>query len=707
MIKLNYLLVRDEGNEEVTYIPKDYPTEFNNLIFLKGPNGSGKSAILHIIALALYGNTLSDAEIDPGLKRKIENLLDLNHNKLTFELEISNPETGLTLISRKDNPTTKDIRVSVKRDGKETSYPRERFNREFKLVYTIPNNPTTQLPQLLSEIQVSQSDIGGKVSDFRRYLEDKIQKIRSSRDEQTLETARRDLNDTKWKKEIFEDNLYKANKEYNKLLLYHVVKNYLESRSRKNAILNNITSIDNAIKDLSKTSARNIRVQKSAAKEYENTINTIEREKQRIEGLLTKYKIDDYKVKLSTITNSSVIQEIKNPNVQRTIREYLPDFTKLIESLIQGEKIAHDKELKSFELYESLLEVLDNSRYLFLQIPGTDGNVNALIVHIKEAMEEVRSIQGRINGYMKEIKWINEFLDDLNSAIEYRKNFPISMDLDSTDNEIELQSLQHKLTYFQREVTQCDLKTEHYRQLIISLKEDPVNAIPLETTLNADEYIKQFIDYSDANLVSKLNEMKNTYDSNRHQLEQVKELLTSKERTIANLENEKIDPDRIFLSRLDKLRGQLISLEHKFKRQFPSSLDRIKNRKINELTGEDESYSEQIGSYYAKKMKTVIYGSQEHKVISVSILDEVITTEAGKKIKFDDLSTGQSQSSYLTTKLGMMGTKTTIALFDEVAMMDNNSLIPVVAVIKANFVDKKLLGAIIVQKAELPEVKDL
>ena len=114
MIRLNYKLVRDEKDEVKTYVPNAYPTEFNNLVYIKGPNGSGKSFILHIISLALYGNHLSNDQLDPGLKRKIENLLDLEKNKLIFSLEIESPVNNLTIISRKPDFDSKDIYVYIK-----------------------------------------------------------------------------------------------------------------------------------------------------------------------------------------------------------------------------------------------------------------------------------------------------------------------------------------------------------------------------------------------------------------------------------------------------------------------------------------------------------------------------------------------------------------------------------------------------------------
>ena len=136
-------------------------------------------------------------------------------------------------------------------------------------------------------------------------------------------------------------------------------------------------------------------------------------------------------------------------------------------------------------------------------------------------------------------------------------------------------------------------------------------------------------------------------------------------------------------------------------------LKKIEKKEIDKFSILDKKYSEKISEYYARKMRTVLYNDEEHTVRTVDIVNERITTISGKEISFDDLGSGHSQSSYLTTKLGMSDTKKMIALFDEIAMMDEKSLSPVVDLVKNYYDRQMLLGAIFVQKAETPIVEEL
>lgn len=55
MIKIDYLIERQEGDEFEKYGPTIIPTELPNVVYIQGPNSSGKSTLLNMIALAFFG----------------------------------------------------------------------------------------------------------------------------------------------------------------------------------------------------------------------------------------------------------------------------------------------------------------------------------------------------------------------------------------------------------------------------------------------------------------------------------------------------------------------------------------------------------------------------------------------------------------------------------------------------------------------------
>lgn len=702
MIKLNYTLIRDENDESKSYTPNEHLREFHDLTYIKGPNGSGKSAILHIIALAFYGNYLPKEELDPGLKRKIENLLDLNHNQLTFDLEISNPILGLTLKSQKRNPETKDIEVSVIRNGRKIFYPQEKFTREFRLLYTIPNDPTTQLPQLLREISASQTDVANRITRFRDFLQRKISRLEKSRDEVSFSNAKKAFDETQEKVTSIDEKLSTQKAEYEKLLKYFYVKVYLDSLKEMRSIENKINIIDNEIRAFGEITDRRIRNQRVEERQFEQTMVTIEREKNRLMEVLARHAFnDDLWMRYNQISSSRVTVEINKPDIQKTIRENLKVFINLIDNLVESEQIAHSTELKSFDLYQSLLGVLKRPEYINLSVPGTEGNVKLLINHIETAIFAISKIRSKIESFDSASDEIKRFLKKLEGAISYRQKNPISPEDIETDNENRVRSSNQEKGQLESQKIKFREKRENARKKLIELKEDPNNAIHLELALTADSFIKNYKDTPEEKireyLVKEELEIKNGED----RLTEAKRLLQHKKKILFDLQNQEIDPNREYLPQLKRLASKIQPLENKFRNQFETSLQQIRdNKKVSNLSQFDKEYSDQIGKYYAKKMQKILYADAEYEVLSVDVVEQIITTTTGKKIKFDELGTGQSQSSYLKTKLAMTDERITIALFDELAMMDQKSLEPVVNLLKTDYEQGKLLCSIVVRPDE-------
>lgn len=708
MIKLNYKLVRDEKDEVKTYVPNAYPTEFNNLVYIKGPNGSGKSFILHIISLALFGNYLSGDQLDPGLRRKIENLLNLEKNRLTFTLEIESQVEDLTIISRKPDLDSKDIYVYVRRNGVEQLYPKDRFLREFRLLYTIPNNPTTQLPQLLSEIKVSQSEISSRLIRFRNFLDERVRELEKSRDEINLQRMETELAETRTVLKQIEDTLFTAKQQLEKYSTYLAITDYLKAGEEILSLGQSHNLIDAEIKELEKKVVRKSRAEREAEKKYTQTMSTIEKKKSNLMPVLAKYNFSDLKIRYSFINDASVLFEIKKPTVQKIIRENLSVFVEKIECLAKSEQTANAKHLDSLELYRDLRKVLNNPRYYDLKIPGTEGDAGSFIGIIDAEIEKITVLQQKIDNYYEDARKIKSFLEELEQAISHSGKPSTEFgNKGSSIEELNLEELHVKKLQISQRLKNVTEKRNRAKQILIDIHEDPTMAPQREVIVKADPIIKPFITLSEAEQERTINELQQRINALEYKSKQLRLLFDSKSKDIRDLERQPANPNRVYLPELKEISRRLVPLESLFRSELPSSLSKIEEKKASSFSEFDKRYSRKIGRYYAKKMKTVFHADGVYEVQSVDIVNEVIRTTTGKEINFDYLSTGHSQSSYLTTRLGMADSKKVIALFDEVAMMDENSLSPVISLLKSKYIDGSLIGSIIVQRAENPSVEEL
>ena len=154
MIEFDYRIERIEDDKGgiAIYTPDKIPNKLYGLTYIEGPNSIGKSTLLDIIALGFYG-LKNSAILDP-LKEKMNNLLNSEHQKLLFKVNLTNREGIVNLISEKRSLTHKDIEVyELSNDGRKIHLSSESFERKYKLIYDIPNNPTKRLSYLINEIK--------------------------------------------------------------------------------------------------------------------------------------------------------------------------------------------------------------------------------------------------------------------------------------------------------------------------------------------------------------------------------------------------------------------------------------------------------------------------------------------------------------------------------------------------------------------------
>lgn len=100
MITYDYLLERDYGDEVKTFVPDKIPTALPNLVYIEGPNSSGKSTLLNIMALGFHG--LKKDRLNIALKNKLSDLVNSDYQKLKFEVEITNSDGSIKLVSKKE-----------------------------------------------------------------------------------------------------------------------------------------------------------------------------------------------------------------------------------------------------------------------------------------------------------------------------------------------------------------------------------------------------------------------------------------------------------------------------------------------------------------------------------------------------------------------------------------------------------------------------
>ena len=274
MIKINYQIDRDEGDERVIYRPELLPTEFANVVYIKGPNSSGKSTLLNLIATGFFGQKLSEDELDEILRKKISSLLDIEHQRIAFEINIDNPIIGCVLSSRKLNPETTDISVEIMKDGKVRTLSSENFYREFRIIYDIPYNPLDRLPQILQDIKNAQVEIRDKIFSFKNKLNGLIVDIQNSKDLDRIEELQKEINQYLNQQQEIEYSLKVLEKHQRKVLEYYLTRFYIEYDRKVREYLTKIRELENELNNAEKEGRKSARDQSKIEKQLQNeTLN--------------------------------------------------------------------------------------------------------------------------------------------------------------------------------------------------------------------------------------------------------------------------------------------------------------------------------------------------------------------------------------------------------------------------------------------------
>jgi hypothetical protein len=699
MIRVDYVIERDEGDEIKTYKPNLLGDTFDNVSYIKAPNATGKSTLLNLIAVAFFGNRLPSQEIDPTLRTRIASLQDLNHQKVVFDINIENPEMGVTLISKKNNPNTLDTRVSILLDGKERLLNYDSFTKDFCLIYDIPYNPLERLKHLLTDIKSSQINIIGKTDSLKNKVMELISDIRASRDPQKLQ----EIIDKKQMLEAQRDNFDKEQKilseHKEKVNAFFLSKFYVES-------INNLKYLKSerenlfAQLEIAKKDGRTI------ARKINNLSSKIEENKEKTRRLFNiavskiatasfpKEEIDHF----NAFKDASLIREINYPDVSRTIRNEINFFSVLFRSLLENDTLAFNKDIDKLFFFRVLLQTLSDIHYNDITLPGINQPVAFLKEKLSEEIDRYKPLEDRLKVFQECIECLENLSTSLANTTRIVQEYGNLSRQDTTQDYLDLQETNLKIKDFDENIRLLDKKIDSIRQKLIINHLDPSKTVELMLKYGLDPDVKSLETLSEAKFQEYISQIDFQLAKKAIQGKRIIETIRDYENQIILLNSQKPHSYRPFLRSIEQFFQRIQQLELLFRQEYSVYLKHIDEN--GRLTNDEINYASLLGKLIAKRLEKVIYGEQEYVVDDVNILENTILTETGKIITYNDFSTGQSQAAYLKAKLSMEKNRKIIALFDEVAAMDEKSLEPVKLKLKELYLSKRLLMAIIVQKSD-------
>ena len=716
MIKYSYRLERKISETEVQeFYPRIIPTELPNLVYIEGPNSLGKSTLLNIIALAFFG--ANSSKIHPALRVKMDSLLNSEYQKLFFEIEISSGREKLVIKSGKIDPSRSEIVFEESLDGKPfRPLSPESVNSKYNLIYDIPSNPTERMYDLLKELQEEQTRFGNKFSQLGWLIREVIKEIDSQRNPKRLNDIRTGL----------ETNT----KEFKELS-------------------SNLPKIEAFLEALEKNSYAYWYYY------YANECDSLENEKQRLENA----RVEAGK---NNRTISRRIHKIRNeiPRLQGDIFSLYSEITKLMSTNLTTIEKERFKIWKRMDIYTSEisdLEQLKNEATHFWKFFGAEMDTiecqnsfrdahilsriiqsledykdsNVLIAKLKVTIGQIIEMMKeeneknfvllskhdtfeRIRNLLKDlidgIKLLQDELKAANLVIvnkkEIAEEFPSSYFEGEQRLDDASKALVQACTNRDNYAHKCVSKNIDLKQLENSTYAEMLRNLPQNSELG------NFLSLTEQQIKQKIAEVETEVGKKTERVKTLAVIIEQYQKEKDELEKLKPHKFEKYKENLSVLFQKSQMISSKLLSEYNDNIKSLISQKVKESDIErfelKRKYYDEVSKYLASRIGIFRHIDDTYEAKSADLISGVIITTTEKTIHLVDMGMGQSQSTYIKGLLNAKNdNRKIIALFDEIASMDSNSLKPIFTKLRELYEEKRLLLGIMVQRSDKLKVESL
>lgn len=688
LIECDYQIKREEGNEIKTYTTPEEFKRLPNIVHIEGPNDAGKSTLLNIIALALFGN--KNKNLNPDLKYRINGLLDSDYQKVKFRIKVDGV-SSLELIVEKDNFDLSDLKIYEINNGQRHPLSYETFEKRYNLIYDIPDNPIGRLRQLILDVREAQQRYGGVINDFKVFLKQQINDVQNANNPALIERYKSEYN--RLKEELESLKLEEQNKRLELLRNYYYFRAYKEIENRLSTILAAIKEAREGLRKAGYSEDGKEAGYNSLSADAVRGIKEVERDYREIIELLNNINSKEAN-KLREI-------DFKRINKDMDLPSYFDSQISKIKEIIKDAKsrIMNNKSFSQIQLYDELVDVLENYKGLEVNLPGTNLTIKKFIDSIKKEKEKMSKYTQLVNDVEEinksmdilddDLKWVRGSLFKLTNLKEKNKKL---MQLGSDPEIIRSQIAQ-------MEEEEKELDTEFS---IIKGKYNELGS-PELTDIEAIGNYRIFAKLTIEQMKKELERLEDGVKKETERKTSTEDRMKRWKEEIEKLEHKKAHKYKSNFKQLEQLFDDVDELDNLINVKFNKFIRKLIDEEalsVKNLDSEEVIYNEALSKYLARKIRFIMYIDKSYETEEINLVTGIITTKDRKQIRLKDMGTGHSQSGYLTGKLSTQDDRKIIALFDEVGMMDSTSLEQVYKKLRELYTQNKLIMGIVVQRGE-------
>lgn len=700
MITYSYLLERDETDEVVPYSPS-YPTELGNLVHLRGPNGTGKSTLLHLIALGCHG--LKTGSVNETLRSKIRSVLGGDQQRLCFDVEITDRSGRVALHMAK----AADSAVINLRDGDGKPLGIEQFERRFKLIYDIPDNPLARLPELLREIRSTQQ----RIESSARALRERCLRVRSdiedARNPAKIAEREKEIQTVEPRKKRAETKVGGLEDTLKQVRMFTALKFYEHYTKREKELKTTVSKLKKEGRRVGKVEKKRDDEFARLSKQVVDVTRELEDLYHGLSPLLegffsTGQEAPHYELWREIVVRQELLQPELHMSLFRESRHFISALRE------QRHKLDGAGNLDEARLLGEMLALLERYKTSDLEIPGSGLSVQkfsdliqAELAKHQGSLDRERALNSGISDLERILEVRQAFVDEILpkwKALEAEAERPGASDTDYVDDiaplEEKLRVLEKSVAFYASELARVGIETREasnlYGDVVLSGA-----CSELHPLLEKD--LRQRIDGLDIE-IEQLTKQMHKDGANLDYLA----------KDLEKLKKQEPHPYQDHTDALNKLISHVQSVEARLN-QYDVYVKQLMSKTVDVKKADQarDAYFEHVFEYVGNRVGRLRFADDIHEVARIDLIKEEIVTTAGKHLRVDQMSTGQGQAAYLSGLLTGYDGRTMLALFDEVAVMDSKSMATINESLLNLYQEDKLLVGMVVQMADSKEVTEI
>jgi len=718
MITYDYTIDRVLGQgKSRRFIPEKIPTKLSDMVLIEGPNSSGKSTLLNIIASGLYGTR--NPRINPKLQSKMNALINSEHQKVKFSFQIDSANDGLILASEKTDPAGNEIVVKESLGGKPFKIlSAENFEKKYNLIYDIPDRPTERLHELLKELKDEQQHFGNRIKDFYFYLDKTIGQITSTRDPKHLEEIRKKLKDALERKKKIDEELKEHQKFLDLLEKRAYIQYYCDCSSEGEKLEREIQLLRKTIKYFNAGGKKKI-IKLSKDRTAISTLQSFfkilyDKVTPLIASNLPKKELPRFKIWKEINPYQTETEDLNRAKFEAIYYEEL--FGAEIEKMRKGPSFKEAsvwervfQALKDFENSGLVIPELEVSLGKLVRIMKDEHRKSAVLVQKYQTMSQVVEQLAELKNNAKQLRAAREQL-----KLESVESEQLSED--AIDAASEQKQELEKMEQDQRLLaTKCN---EYYQRCLSKgIDEEKLENESLEELIKDiphNEQLEEYLSLGEIHVIARIEALKTEIIDKRGESSGLEMFITQYSNEVENLEKQKPHKFEPFLDDLNLLLRKTDAMRQKLLLEFNTNLknlmdDKVKKSDLSKDSSKSNYYRE-VSKYLAHRVGSFRHIDKIYKAKVVDLIEKVIITDSEETIHMIDMGTGQEQATYILSVLNVDAKndpRKIIALFDEIAMMDDISLEPICLRLQELWKQNRLLLGILVQKGNQLSVRNL